>query len=150
MLSNYLGVFFPSFLLWVFFYSALTTFLPCSPSSFLLLFLIFLPSTYPLGFFPYRMLQPVSKQEGRTVVVVNSPRTPLGSGPFRPPLGPELSAQPTLSPTSPMLPAPLMMSASTAGPPLVPVSRPPGSVLLPPLQSNSGPLSQGKLKRIQR
>ncbi|XP_073915543.1 helicase SRCAP isoform X2 [Castor canadensis] len=100
------------------------------------------PRPKPVKMKVNRMLQPVSKQEGRTVVVVNSPRTPLGSGPFRPPLGPELSAQPTLSPTSPMLPAPLMMSASTAGPPLVPVSRPPGSVLLPPLQSNSGPLSQ--------
>lgn len=95
------------------------------------------------------MLQPVPKQEGRTVVVVNSPRTPLGPVPVRPPPGPELSAPPTPGPTPPVLPAPLMVSASPAGPPLIPASRPPGPVLLPPLQPNSGPLPQGELQRSQ-
>lgn len=114
---------------------------------FLLLFLFpFLPTTLV---FPHRMLQPVPKQEGRTVVVMNSPRTPLGPVPVRPPPGPEFSAQPPPGPTPPVLPAPLMMSASPAGPPLVPASRPPGPVLLPPLQPNSGPLPQGELKGSQ-
>lgn len=64
-------------------------------------------------------------------MVVNSPRTPLGPVPVRPPPGPELSAQPTPGPTPPVLPAPLMVSASPSGPPLIPASRPPGPVLCP-------------------
>uniref|UniRef100_A0A286XPV8 Snf2 related CREBBP activator protein n=1 Tax=Cavia porcellus TaxID=10141 RepID=A0A286XPV8_CAVPO len=100
------------------------------------------PRPKPVKMKVNRMLQPVPKQEGRTVVVVNSPRTPLGPVPVRPPPGPELSAQPTPGPTPPVLQAPLMVSASPSGPPLVPVSRPPGPVLLPPLQPNSGPLPQ--------
>lgn len=92
------------------------------------------------------MLQPVPKQEGRTVVVVNSPRTPMGPVPVRPPPGPELSTQPTPGAAPPVLPAPLMVSASPVGPPLIPASRPPGPVLLPPLQPNSGPLPQGELQ----
>lgn len=95
------------------------------------------------------MLQPVPKQEGRTVVVVNSPRTLLGPVPVRPPPGPELSAQPIPGPIPPVLPAPLMVSATPAGPPPIPASRPPGPVLLPPLQPNSGPLPQGELQRSQ-
>lgn len=121
-----------------------------SASSFLIPFffytLFFFPR-YPFSYFyPHRMLQPVPKQEGRTVVVVNSPRTPLGPVPVRPPPGPELSTQPTPGPTPPVLPAPLMVSASPVGPPLIPTSRPPGPVLLPPLQPNSGPLPQGELQ----
>uniref|UniRef100_A0A8D2E1W2 Snf2 related CREBBP activator protein n=1 Tax=Sciurus vulgaris TaxID=55149 RepID=A0A8D2E1W2_SCIVU len=100
------------------------------------------PRPKPVKMKVNRMLQPVPKQEARTVVVVNSPRTPLGPVPVRPPPGPEFSAQPPPGPTPPVLPAPLMMSASPAGPPLVPASRPPGPVLLPPLQPNSGPLPQ--------
>nr|XP_027804562.1 helicase SRCAP [Marmota flaviventris] len=100
------------------------------------------PRPKPVKMKVNRMLQPVPKQEGRTVVVVNSPRTPLGPVPVRPPPGPEFSAQPPPGPTPPVLPAPLMMSASPAGPPLVPASRPPGPVLLPPLQPNTGPLPQ--------
>lgn len=100
-------------------------------------------------FFPHRMLQPVPKQEGRTVVVVNSPRTLVGPVPVRPPPGPELSAQPTPCPTPPVLPAPLMVSTSPTGSPLIPASRPPGPVLLPPLQPNSGPLPQGELQGSQ-
>lgn len=116
-------------------------------------FLLQLPIPYspslsypPFCFCPHRMLQPVPKQEGRTVVVVNSPRTPIGPVPVRPSPGPEFSAQPTPGPTPPMLPAPLMVSASPVGPPLIPASRPPGPVLLPPLQPNSGPLPQGELQ----
>ncbi|EQB77959.1 helicase SRCAP [Camelus ferus] len=101
------------------------------------------PRPKPVKMKVNRMLQPVPKQEGRTVVVVNSPRTPLGPVPVRPPPGPELSVQPTPGPTPPVLPAPLMVSAAPAGPPLIPASRPPGPVLLPPLQPNSGPLPQG-------
>lgn len=108
------------------------------------------PPYPPFCFCPYRMLQPMPKQEGRTVVVVNSPRTPLGPVPVRPPPGPELSTQPTPGPTPPVLPAPLMVSASPVGPPLIPASRPPGPVLLPPLQPNSGPLPQGELQGGQR
>ncbi|XP_045364257.2 helicase SRCAP isoform X3 [Camelus bactrianus] len=100
------------------------------------------PRPKPVKMKVNRMLQPVPKQEGRTVVVVNSPRTPLGPVPVRPPPGPELSVQPTPGPTPPVLPAPLMVSAAPAGPPLIPASRPPGPVLLPPLQPNSGPLPQ--------
>ncbi|MBZ3878669.1 Helicase SRCAP [Sciurus carolinensis] len=100
------------------------------------------PRPKPVKMKVNRMLQPVPKQEARTVVVVNNPRTPLGPVPVRPPPGPEFSAQPPPGPTPPVLPAPLMMSASPAGPPLVPASRPPGPVLLPPLQPNSGPLPQ--------
>ncbi|XP_058425581.1 helicase SRCAP isoform X2 [Diceros bicornis minor] len=100
------------------------------------------PRPKPVKMKVNRMLQPVPKQEGRTVVVVNSPRTPLGHVPVRPPPGPELSAQPTPGPTPPVLPAPLMVSASPAGAPLIPASRPPGPVLLPPLQPNSGSLPQ--------
>ncbi|XP_072799054.1 helicase SRCAP isoform X2 [Vicugna pacos] len=100
------------------------------------------PRPKPVKMKVNRMLQPVPKQEGRTVVVVNSPRTPLGPVPVRPPPGPELSVQPTPGPTPPVLPAPLMVSATPAGPPLIPASRPPGPVLLPPLQPNSGPLPQ--------
>ncbi|XP_021556009.2 helicase SRCAP [Neomonachus schauinslandi] len=100
------------------------------------------PRPKPVKMKVNRMLQPVPKQEGRTVVVVNSPRTPMGPVPVRPPPGPELSTQPTPGPTPPVLPAPLMVSASPVGPPLVPASRPPGPVLLPPLQPNSGPLPQ--------
>lgn len=123
--------------------------LPHLPYLFFFLFLT-LPPPLPIPlFFPHRMLQPVPKQEGRTVVVVNSPRTPLGPVPVRPPPGPELSAQPTPGPTPPVLPAPLMVSASPSGPPLIPASRPPGPVLLPPLQPNSGPLPQGELQGSQ-
>ncbi|EHB14367.1 Helicase SRCAP [Heterocephalus glaber] len=100
------------------------------------------PRPKPVKMKVNRMLQPVPKQEGRTVMVVNSPRTPLGPVPVRPPPGPELSAQPIPGPTPPVLPAPLMLSAPPAGPPLVPASRPPGPVLLPALQPNSGPLPQ--------
>nr|XP_058892150.1 helicase SRCAP isoform X3 [Kogia breviceps] len=100
------------------------------------------PRPKPVKMKVNRMLQPMPKQEGRTVVVVNSPRTPLGPVPVRPPPGPELSAQPTPGPTPPVLPAPLMVSASPSGPPLIPASRPPGPVLLPPLQPNGGPLPQ--------
>uniref|UniRef100_A0A2K5QXA4 Snf2 related CREBBP activator protein n=2 Tax=Cebus imitator TaxID=2715852 RepID=A0A2K5QXA4_CEBIM len=100
------------------------------------------PRPKPVKMKVNRMLQPVPKQEGRTVVVVNNPRTPLGPVPVRPPPGPELSAQPTPGPTPPVLPAPLMVSASPTGPPLIPASRPPGPVLLPPLQPNSGSLPQ--------
>ncbi|XP_049759165.1 helicase SRCAP isoform X2 [Elephas maximus indicus] len=100
------------------------------------------PRPKPVKMKVNRMLQPVPKQEGRTVVVVNSPRTPLGPVPVRPPSGPELSAQLTPGSTPPVLPAPLMVSASTTGSPLIPASRPPGPVLLPPLQPNSGPLPQ--------
>ncbi|XP_014649999.1 PREDICTED: helicase SRCAP isoform X1 [Ceratotherium simum simum] len=100
------------------------------------------PRPKPVKMKVNRMLQPVPKQEGRTVVVVNSPRTPLGPVPVRPPPGPELSAQPTPGPTPPVLPAPLMVSASPAGAPLIPASRPPGPVLLPPLQPNSGSFPQ--------
>ncbi|XP_076997305.1 helicase SRCAP isoform X1 [Tamandua tetradactyla] len=100
------------------------------------------PRPKPVKMKVNRMLQPVPKQEGRTVVVVNSPRTPLGPVPVRPPPGPELSAQLNPGPTPPVLPAPLMVSSSTAGPPLIPASRPTGPVLLPPLQPNSGPLPQ--------
>lgn len=126
-----------------------SVFLPHLPYFFLFLFLT-LPPSLPIPlFFPHRMLQPVPKQEGRTVVVVNSPRTPLGPVPVRPPPGPELSAQPTPGPTPPVLPAPLMVSASPSGPPLIPASRPPGPVLLPPLQPNSGPLPQGELQGSQ-
>ncbi|KAM5227377.1 helicase SRCAP [Ctenodactylus gundi] len=100
------------------------------------------PRPKPVKMKVNRMLQPVPKQEGRTVVVVSSPRTPPGPAPVRPPPGPELSAQPTPSPVPPVLPAPLMVSASPAGPPLGPTSRSPGPVLLPPLQPNSGPLPQ--------
>nr|XP_048310966.1 helicase SRCAP isoform X1 [Myodes glareolus]XP_048310967.1 helicase SRCAP isoform X1 [Myodes glareolus] len=92
--------------------------------------------------FSHRMLQPVPKQEGRTVVVVNSPRAPLGPVPVRPPPGPEVLVQPTLGPVPPVLPAPLMVSASPAGTPVVPASRPSGPVLLSPLQPNTGPLPQ--------
>lgn len=99
--------------------------------------------------FPHRMLQPVPKQEGRTVVVVNSPRTLLGPVPVRPPPGPEPSAQPTPCPTPPLLPAPVMVSTSPTGSPLIPASRPPAPVLLPPLQPNSGPLPQGELQESQ-
>ncbi|XP_006774151.1 PREDICTED: helicase SRCAP isoform X2 [Myotis davidii] len=98
------------------------------------------PRPKPVKMKVNRMLQPVPKQEGRTVVVVNSPRTLLGPVPVRPPPGPELSAQPTPCPTPPVLPAPLMVSTSPTGSPLIPASRPPGPVLLPPLQPNSGPL----------
>ncbi|XP_016074673.1 PREDICTED: helicase SRCAP isoform X3 [Miniopterus natalensis] len=108
------------------------------------------PRPKPVKMKVNRMLQPVPKQEGRTVVVVNSPRTLLGPVPVRPPPGPELSAQPTPGPTPPVLPAPLMMSASPTGSPLIPASRPPGPVLLPPLQPNSGPLPQGVLSGISR
>ncbi|KAK2498273.1 hypothetical protein MC885_005861 [Smutsia gigantea] len=100
------------------------------------------PRPKPVKMKVNRMLQPVPKQEGRTVVVVNSPRTPLGPVPVRPSPGPELSVQPTPGPTPPVLPAPLMVSTSPAGAPLIPTSRPPGPVLLPPLQPNSGPLPQ--------
>ncbi|XP_064150901.1 helicase SRCAP isoform X2 [Loxodonta africana] len=100
------------------------------------------PRPKPVKMKVNRMLQPVPKQEGRTVVVVNSPRTPLGPVPVRPPSGPELSAQLTPGSTPPVLPAPLMVSASTTGSPLIPASRPPGPLLLPPLQPNSGPLPQ--------
>lgn len=119
--------------------------------------LVFLVSFFPYSlfsfltplFFSHRMLQPVPKQEGRTVVVVNSPRTLLGPVPVRPPPGPELSAQPTPCPTPPVLPAPLMVSTSPTGSPLIPASRPPGPVLLPPLQPNSGPLPPGELQGSQ-
>lgn len=100
------------------------------------------PRPKPVKMKVNRMLQPVPKQEGRTVVVVNNPRTPLGPVPVRPPPGPELSAQPTPGPAPSVLPAPLMVSASPAGPPLIPASRPPGPVILPPLQPNSGSLTQ--------
>lgn len=100
------------------------------------------PRPKPVKMKVNRMLQPVPKQEGRTVVVVNSPRTLLGPVPVRPPPGPELSAQPTPCPTPPLLPAPLMVSTSPTGSPLIPASRPPAPVLLPPLQPNSGPLPQ--------
>ncbi|XP_008592286.1 PREDICTED: helicase SRCAP isoform X1 [Galeopterus variegatus] len=100
------------------------------------------PRPKPVKMKVNRMLQPVPKQEGRTVVVVNSPRMPLGPVPVRPLPVPELSAQPTPSLPPPVLPAPLMVSASPAGPPLIPASRPPGPVLLPPLQPSSGPLPQ--------
>lgn len=100
------------------------------------------PRPKPVKMKVNRMLQPVPKQEGRTVVVVNSPRTLLGPAPVRPPPGPELSAQPTPCPTPPLLPAPLMVSPSPTGSPLIPASRPPAPVLLPPLQPNSGPLPQ--------
>ncbi|XP_028625293.1 helicase SRCAP isoform X2 [Grammomys surdaster] len=100
------------------------------------------PRPKPVKMKVNRMLQPVPKQEGRTVVVVNSPRAPLGPVPVRPPPGPEVSAQPTLGPVPPVLPAPLMVSASPVGTPVVPASRPPGPVLLSPLQPNSGPLPQ--------
>ncbi|XP_021024841.1 helicase SRCAP [Mus caroli] len=100
------------------------------------------PRPKPVKMKVNRMLQPVPKQEGRTVVVVNSPRPPLGPAPVRPPPGPEVSAQPALGPVPPVLPAPLMMSASPAGTPVVPASRPPGPVLLSPLQPNTGPLPQ--------
>ncbi|XP_006896583.1 PREDICTED: helicase SRCAP-like [Elephantulus edwardii] len=100
------------------------------------------PRPKPVKMKVNRMLQPVPKQEGRTVVVVNNPRAPLGPVPVRPPSGPELSSQLTPGSVSPVLPAPLMMPASTNGPPLAPSSRPPGPVLLPSLQSNSGPLPQ--------
>ncbi|XP_052053936.1 helicase SRCAP isoform X2 [Apodemus sylvaticus] len=99
------------------------------------------PRPKPVKMKVNRMLQPVPKQEGRTVVVVNSPRAPLGPVPVRPPPGPEVSAQPTLGPVPPVLPAPLMVSASPAGTPVVPASRPPGPVLLSPLP-NTGPLPQ--------
>ncbi|XP_074137444.1 helicase SRCAP-like isoform X4 [Sminthopsis crassicaudata] len=89
-----------------------------------------------------RMLQPVPKPEGRTVVVVNNPRTPLSPAPTRPPPGPEHTAQLTPGPTPPVLPAPLLVSSSSPGAPLSPASRPPGPVLLPPLQPNSGSLPQ--------
>ncbi|XP_059548225.1 helicase SRCAP [Myotis daubentonii] len=98
------------------------------------------PRPKPVKMKVNRMLQPVPKQEGRTVVVVNSPRTLLGPVPVRPPPGPEQSAQQTPCPTPPVLPAPLMVSTSPTGSPLIPASRPPGPVLLPPLQPNSGPL----------
>ncbi|XP_019484091.1 PREDICTED: helicase SRCAP isoform X1 [Hipposideros armiger] len=98
------------------------------------------PRPKPVKMKVNRMLQPMPKQEGRTVVVVNSPRTLLGSVPVRPPPGPELSAQPSPGPTPPVLPAPLLVSASPAGPPPIPAPRPP--VLLPPPQPNSGPLPQ--------
>lgn len=141
------------FLLWVlpfpFCFYNLPVFMPHIPYLFLFLFFT-LPPSLPIPlFFPHRMLQPVPKQEGRTVVVVNSPRTPLGPVPVRPPPVPELSAQPTPGPTPPVLPAPLMVSASPSGPPLIPASRPPGPVLLPPLQPNSGPLPQGELQGSQ-
>uniref|UniRef100_A0A8C5KIN7 Snf2-related CREBBP activator protein n=1 Tax=Jaculus jaculus TaxID=51337 RepID=A0A8C5KIN7_JACJA len=100
------------------------------------------PRPKPVKMKVNRMLQPVPKQEGRTVVVVNSPRTPLGLVPVRPPPGPELLAQPTPGPVTPVLPAPLMVSASPTGPPLVSTSRPPGPVVLSPLQPNTGPLPQ--------
>ncbi|XP_069860216.1 helicase SRCAP isoform X2 [Dipodomys merriami] len=100
------------------------------------------PRPKPVKMKVNRMLQPVPKQEGRTVVVVNSPRTPLGPVPLRPPPVPELSTQNTPSLTPPVLPAPLMVSASPAASSLVPASRPPGPVLLPPLQPNSGSLPQ--------
>ncbi|XP_036268664.1 helicase SRCAP isoform X1 [Pipistrellus kuhlii] len=100
------------------------------------------PRPKPVKMKVNRMLQPVPKQEGRTVVVVNSPRTLLGPVPVRPPPGPELSAQPTPCPTPPLLPAPVMVSTSPTGSPLIPASRPPAPVLLPPLQPNSGPLPQ--------
>lgn len=121
-------------------------FLPHFPCSFFFPYTLFSFSPYqPSSFCPHRMLQPVPKQEGRTVVVVNSPRTPLGPVPVRPPPGPELSTQPPPGPTPPVLPAPLMVSASPVGPPLIPTSRPPGPVVLPPLQPNSAPLPQGEL-----
>lgn len=100
------------------------------------------PRPKPVKMKVNRMLQPVPKQEGRTVVVVNNPRTSVGPVPVRPPPGPELSAQPTPGPTPPVLPAPLMVSASPIGSPLIPASRPPGPVLLPSLQPNSGSLPQ--------
>lgn len=100
------------------------------------------PRPKPVKMKVNRMLQPVPKQEGRTVVVVNSPRAPLGPVPVRPPPGPEVSTQPTLGPVPPVLPTPLMVSASPAGTPVVPASRPPGPVLLSPLQPNTGPLPQ--------
>ncbi|XP_057633058.1 helicase SRCAP isoform X2 [Chionomys nivalis] len=100
------------------------------------------PRPKPVKMKVNRMLQPVPKQEGRTVVVVNSPRAPLGPVPVRPPPGPELLAQPTLGPVPPVLPAPLMVSASPAGTPVVPASRPSGPVLLSPLQPTTGPLPQ--------
>lgn len=78
-------------------------------------------------------------------MVVNSPRAPLGPVPVRPPPGPEVLAQPTIGPVPPVLPAPLMVSASPAGTPVVPASRPPGPVLLSPLQPNTGSLPQGEL-----
>ncbi|XP_075420885.1 helicase SRCAP isoform X1 [Tenrec ecaudatus] len=99
------------------------------------------PRPKPVKMKVNRMLQPVPKQEGRTVVVVNSPRTPVGPVPVRPP-GPELSAPLPPGSVPPALPAPLVVSASTSGPPLLPASRPPGPVLLPPMQPNSGPLPQ--------
>lgn len=100
------------------------------------------PRPKPVKMKVNRMLQPVPKQEGRTVVVVNSPRAPLGPVPVRPPPGPEVLAQPTIGPVPPVLPAPLMVSASPAGTPVVPASRPPGPVLLSPLQPNTGSLPQ--------
>ncbi|XP_044515602.1 helicase SRCAP [Gracilinanus agilis] len=100
------------------------------------------PRPKPVKMKVNRMLQPVPKPEGRTVVVVNSPRTPLSPAPARPPPGPEHSAQLTPGPTPPVLPAPLLVSSSSPGAPLSPTSRPPGPVLLPPLQPNSGPLPQ--------
>ncbi|KAK7812072.1 hypothetical protein U0070_004533 [Myodes glareolus] len=100
------------------------------------------PRPKPVKMKVNRMLQPVPKQEGRTVVVVNSPRAPLGPVPVRPPPGPEVLVQPTLGPVPPVLPAPLMVSASPAGTPVVPASRPSGPVLLSPLQPNTGPLPQ--------
>ncbi|XP_036597006.1 helicase SRCAP isoform X2 [Trichosurus vulpecula] len=99
------------------------------------------PRPKPVKMKVNRMLQPVPKPEGRTVVVVNSPRTPLSPAPARPP-GPEHSAQLTSGPTAPVLPAPLLVSSSSPGAPLSPASRPPGPVLLPPLQPNSGSLPQ--------
>lgn len=125
---------------------SLSVFLPHIPYFFL--FLTPYPSNLSTPvFFPRRMLQPMPKQEGRTVVVVNSPRTLLGSVPVRPPPGPELSAQPSPGPTPPVLPAPLLVSASPAGPPPIPAPRPP--VLLPPPQPNSGPLPQGESQGSQ-
>ncbi|KAM8779242.1 helicase SRCAP [Rhynchonycteris naso] len=99
------------------------------------------PRPKPVKMKVNRMLQPVPKQEGRTVVVVNSPRTLLGPVPVRPLPGPEQPAQPIPGAAPPVLPAPLMVSPSPAAPPLVPASRPPGPVL-PPLQPSSGPLPQ--------
>ncbi|KAL1789317.1 helicase SRCAP isoform X1 [Sigmodon hispidus] len=100
------------------------------------------PRPKPVKMKVNRMLQPVPKQEGRTVVVVNSPRAPVGPVPVRPTSSPEVLAQPTLGPVPPVLPAPLMVSASPAGTPVIPASRPPGPVLLSPLQPNTGPLPQ--------
>ncbi|XP_072453637.1 helicase SRCAP isoform X2 [Notamacropus eugenii] len=100
------------------------------------------PRPKPVKMKVNRMLQPVPKPEGRTVVVVNSPRTPLSPAPARPPPGPDHSAQLTSGPTPPVLPAPLLVSSSSPGAPLSPASRPPGPVLLPPVQPNSASLPQ--------